>query len=158
MEKVGKEGVITVEEAKVMETSLEVVEGMQFDRGYLSPYFVTDAERMECILEDPYILIHEKKISNMRDLLPLLEKIAKMGKPLLILAEDIDGEALATLVVNKLRGTLSASAVKAPGFGDRRKAMLEDIAVLTGGKLIAEELGIKLEAVDLEDLGRAKRI
>jgi chaperonin GroEL len=158
MEKVGKEGVITVEEAKVMETSLEIVEGMQFDRGYLSPYFVTDAERMECILEDPYILIYEKKISNMRDLLPLLEKIAKMGKPLLILAEDIDGEALATLVVNKLRGTLSASAVKAPGFGDRRKAMLEDIAVLTGGKLIAEELGIKLEAVDLEDLGRAKRI
>ncbi len=158
MEKVGKEGVITVEEAKGMETKLDVVEGMQFDRGYLSPYFVTDAERMECALEDAYILIHEKKISNMRDLLPLLEKIAKMGKPLLIVAEEVEGEALATLVVNKLRGTLSACAVKAPGFGDRRKAMLDDIAVLAGGKLIAEELGIKLESVDLKDLGRAKRI
>ncbi len=158
MEKVGKEGVITVEEAKGMETKLDVVEGMQFDRGYLSPYFVTDAERMECILEDAYILIHEKKISNMRDLLPLLEKIAKMGRPLLIVAEDVEGEALATLVVNKLRGTLQASAVKAPGFGDRRKSMLDDIAVLTGGKLIAEELGIKLETVDVKDLGKAKRI
>ncbi len=158
MDKVGKEGVITVEEAKGMETVLDVVEGMQFDRGYLSPYFVTDAERMECVLENPYILIHEKKISSMRDLLPLLEKIAKMGKPLLIIAEDVEGEALATLVVNKLRGTLHACAVKAPGFGDRRKAMLEDIAVLTGGKLIAEELGIKLENVDLNDLGSAKRI
>ncbi|MCR4287629.1 MAG: chaperonin GroEL, partial [Deltaproteobacteria bacterium] len=158
MEKVGKEGVITVEEAKGMETKLDVVEGMQFDRGYLSPYFVTDAERMECVLEDAYILIHEKKISNMRDLLPLLEKIAKMGRPLLIVAEEVDGEALATLVVNKLRGTLAACAVKAPGFGDRRKAMLDDIAVLTGGKLIAEELGIKLESVDIKDLGKAKRI
>ncbi len=158
MEKVGKEGVITVEEAKGMETYLDVVEGMQFDRGYLSPYFVTDAERMECVLEDAFILIHEKKISSMRDLLPLLEKIAKMGKPLLIIAEDVEGEALATLVVNKLRGTLHACAVKAPGFGDRRKAMLEDIAILTGGRLIAEELGIKLENVDLDDLGRAKRI
>ncbi|HHD11686.1 MAG TPA: chaperonin GroEL [Deltaproteobacteria bacterium] len=158
MEKVGKEGVITVEEAKGMETYLDVVEGMQFDRGYLSPYFVTDAERMECVLEDAFILIHEKKISSMRDLLPLLEKIAKMGRPLLIIAEDVEGEALATLVVNKLRGTLHACAVKAPGFGDRRKAMLEDIAILTGGRLIAEELGIKLENVDLDDLGRAKRI
>lgn len=158
MEKVGKEGVITVEEAKAMETTLEVVEGMQFDRGYLSPYFVTDPERMECVIEDAYILIHEKKISNMRDMLPLLEKIAKMGKPFLIIAEDVEGEALATLVVNKLRGTLQACAVKAPGFGDRRKAMMEDIAILTGGKMIAEELGIKLEGVDIKDLGRAKRI
>ncbi len=158
MEKVGKEGVITVEEAKGMETTLDVVEGMQFDRGYLSPYFVTDAERMECVLEDVFILIHEKKISNMRDLLPLLEKIAKMGKPLLIVSEEVEGEALATLVVNKLRGTLQACAVKAPGFGDRRKAMLEDIAILTGGRLIAEELGIRLENVDLKDLGRAKRV
>ncbi len=158
MEKVGKEGVITVEEAKGMETTLDVVEGMQFDRGYLSPYFVTDPERMECVLEDAFILIHEKKISSMKDLLPILEKIAKMGKPLVIIAEDVEGEALATLVVNKLRGTLHACAVKAPGFGDRRKAMLEDIAVLTGGKMIAEELGIKLENVDLGDLGRAKRV
>ncbi len=158
MEKVGKEGVITVEEAKGMETQLNVVEGMQFDRGYLSPYFVTDAERMECVIEDAFVLINEKKISNMRDLLPVLEKIAKMGRPLLIIAEDVEGEALATLVVNKLRGTLQAAAVKAPGFGDRRKAMLDDIAVLTGGKLIAEELGIKLESVDVKDLGRAKRI
>src|SRR5512145_2851349 len=158
MSKVGKEGVITVEEAKGMETTLEIVEGMQFDRGYLSPYFVTDPERMEVVLEDPYILIHEKKISNMKDLLPLLEQIARSGKPLLIVAEEVEGEALATLVVNKLRGTLHVSAVKAPGFGDRRKAMLEDIAILTGGRLIAEELGIKLEQVTLKDLGRAKRI
>ncbi|MGE5190722.1 MAG: chaperonin GroEL, partial [Gemmatimonadota bacterium] len=158
MSKVGKEGVITVEEAKGMETTLEIVEGMQFDRGYLSPYFVTDPERMEVILEDPYILIHEKKISNMKDLLPLLEQIARSSKPLLIVAEEVEGEALATLVVNKLRGTLHASAVKAPGFGDRRKAMLEDIAILTGGKAIAEEMGIKLEAVQLSDLGRAKRV
>ena len=158
MAKVGKEGVITVEEAKGMETTLEIVEGMQFDRGYLSPYFVTDPERMEVHLEDPYILIHEKKISNMKDLLPLLEHIARSGKPLLIVAEEVEGEALATLVVNKLRGTLNASAVKAPGFGDRRKAMLEDIAILTGGKAIAEEMGIKLEAVTLTDLGRAKRV
>jgi len=158
MDKVGKEGVITVEEAKGMETTLEIVEGMQFDRGYLSPYFVTDPERMEAVLEDPYILIHEKKISVMKDLLPLLEQVARSGKPLLIIAEDVEGEALATLVVNKLRGTLQAVAVKAPGFGDRRKAMLEDIAILTGGKMIAEELGIKLESVTLEDLGRAKRI
>ena len=158
MEKVGKEGVITVEEAKGMETQLDVVEGMQFDRGYLSPYFVTDPERMECVLEDAFVLIHEKKVSNMRELLPVLEKIAKMGKPLLIIAEDVEGEALATLVVNKLRGTLQAAAVKAPGFGDRRKAMLDDIATLTGGKLIAEELGIKLETVELKDLGRAKRV
>src|SRR5512137_2551540 len=158
MEKVGKEGVITVEEAKSMETTLDVVEGMQFDRGYLSPYFVTDAERMEAILEDAYILINEKKISNMKDLLPVLEQIAKSGKPLLIVAEDVEGEALATLVVNKLRGTLHAAAVKAPGFGDRRKAMLEDIAILTGGKVISEDLGIKLETVRLEDLGRAKKI
>ncbi len=158
MAKVGKEGVITVEEAKGMETTLEIVEGMQFDRGYLSPYFVTDAERMEVVLEDPYILVHEKKIGNMKDLLPVLEQIARSGKPLLIVAEDVEGEALATLVVNKLRGTLTAAAVKAPGFGDRRKAMLEDIAVLTGGKSIAEEMGIKLEAVTLNDLGRAKRV
>ncbi|NJD62367.1 MAG: chaperonin GroEL [Deltaproteobacteria bacterium] len=158
MSKVGKEGVITVEEAKGMETTLEIVEGMQFDRGYLSPYFVTDAERMEVILEDPFILIHEKKISNMKDLLPLLEQVARGGKPLLIVAEEVEGEALATLVVNKLRGTLHACAVKAPGFGDRRKAMLEDIAILTGGKSIAEEMGIKLEAVQLTDLGRAKRV
>jgi chaperonin GroEL len=158
MAKVGKEGVITVEEAKGMETTLEIVEGMQFDRGYLSPYFVTDPERMEAVLEDPYILIHEKKISNMKDLLPLLEQIARSGKPLLIIAEEIEGEALATLVVNKLRGTLHCCAVKAPGFGDRRKAMLEDIAVLTGGKSIVEEMGIKLEAVQLQDLGRAKRV
>ena len=158
MEKVGKEGVITVEEAKGLETTLEVVEGMQFDRGYLSPYFVTDAERMEAVLDDAYILIHEKKISNMKDLLPLLEQIARSGKPLLIVAEEVEGEALATLVVNKLRGTLHVCGVKAPGFGDRRKAMLEDIAILTGGRMIAEELGIKLEQVTLKDLGRAKRI
>ncbi len=158
MEKVGKEGVITVEEAKSMETNLDVVEGMQFDRGYLSPYFVTDPERMTCQLEDPYILINEKKISNMKDLLPLLEGIARMSKPLLIISEDIEGEALATLVVNKLRGTLQVAAVKAPGFGDRRKAMLEDIATLTGGVLIAEELGRKLEDVKPEELGRAKRV
>jgi chaperonin GroEL len=158
MKKVGKDGVITVEESKTMETTLEVVEGMQFDRGYLSPYFITDPERMECILEDVRILIHEKKISSMKDLLPLLEQTAKMGKPLLIIAEDIEGEALATLVVNKLRGTLQCAAVKAPGFGDRRKAMLEDIATLTGGKAITEDLGIKLENVKLEDLGRAKKV
>jgi chaperonin GroEL len=158
MKKVGKDGVITVEESKTMETTLEVVEGMQFDRGYLSPYFVTDPERMECVLEDAYILIHEKKISSMKDLLPLLEQTAKMSKPLLIIAEDVEGEALATLVVNKLRGTLQCGAVKAPGFGDRRKAMLEDIAILTGGKAITEDLGIKLENVKLEDLGRAKKI
>jgi chaperonin GroEL len=158
MEKVGKEGVITVEEAKGLETTLEVVEGMQFDRGYLSPYFVTDPEAMEVELEDCYILINEKKISNMKDLLPLLEQVARGGKPLLIIAEDVEGEALATLVVNKLRGTLHVAAVKAPGFGDRRKAMLEDIAILTGGKMIAEELGLKLEQVTLKDLGRAKRI
>jgi len=158
MNKVGKDGVITVEESKTMETSLEVVEGMQFDRGYLSPYFVTDPERMEVTLENPLILIHEKKISSMKDLLPLLEQIAKMGKPMLIIAEDVEGEALATLVVNKLRGTLNIAAVKAPGFGDRRKAMLEDIAILTGGKVISEDLGIKLENVKLEDLGRAKKI
>jgi chaperonin GroEL len=158
MEKVGKDGVITVEESKTMETTLEVVEGMQFDRGYLSAYFVTDAERMECVLEDARILIHEKKISSMKDLLPLLEQIAKTGKPLVIIAEEIEGEALATLVVNKLRGTLQCAAVKAPGFGDRRKAMLEDIAVLTGGKAVTEDLGIKLENVKLEDLGRAKKI
>jgi chaperonin GroEL len=158
MEKVGKEGVITVEEAKGLETQLEVVEGMQFDRGYLSPYFVTDPERMEAKLEDAYILIHEKKISVMKDLLPVLESIAKTGKPLLLVAEEIEGEALATLVVNKIRGTLQCVAVKAPGFGDRRKAMLEDIAILTGGKCIAEELGVKLENVSLQDLGRAKRI
>ncbi|HEY6127405.1 MAG TPA: chaperonin GroEL [Candidatus Acidoferrum sp.] len=158
MKKVGKDGVITVEESKTMETTLEVVEGMQFDRGYQSPYFVTDPERMECVLEDVYILIHEKKISSMKDLLPLLEQTAKMSKPLLIIAEDVEGEALATLVVNKLRGTLQCAAVKAPGFGDRRKAMLEDIAVLTGGKAITEDLGIKLENVKLEDLGRAKKV
>src|ERR687891_906091 len=158
MNKVGKEGVITVEEAKGLETTLDVVEGMQFDRGYLSPYFVTDPERMECVLEDVYLLIHEKKISNMKELLPILEQIAKSGKPFIIIAEDIEGESLATLVVNKIRGTLHCVAVKAPGFGDRRKAMLEDIAILTGGKLIAEELGIKLENIALQDLGRAKRI
>jgi len=158
MKKVGKDGVITVEESKTMETNLEVVEGMQFDRGYLSPYFVTDPERMECAIEDVRILIHEKKISSMKDLLPLLEQIAKMGKPLLIIAEDVEGEALATLVVNKLRGTLQCCAVKAPGFGDRRKAMLEDIATLTGGKAITEDLGIKLENVKVEDLGRAKKV
>ncbi len=158
MEKVGKEGVITVEEAKGLETTLEVVEGMQFDRGYLSPYFVTDPERMEARLEDAYILIHEKKISSMKDLLPVLEAIAKSGKPLLLIAEDVEGEALATLVVNKIRGTLQCCAVKAPGFGDRRKAMLEDIAILSGGRMIAEELGLKLENVTLQDLGRAKKI
>ncbi|WP_456385642.1 chaperonin GroEL [Desulfolithobacter sp.] len=158
MDKVGKEGVITVEEAKSMETSLDVVEGMQFDRGYLSPYFVTDAERMEVNMEDPLILINEKKISNMKDLLPILESVAKMGKPLVIIAEDVDGEALATLVVNKLRGTLNVAAVKAPGFGDRRKAMLEDIAILTGGQVITEDLGIKLENATVNDLGSAKRV
>ena len=158
MDKVGKDGVITVEESKTMDTLLEVVEGMQFDRGYLSPYFVTDADRMEAVLDEPFILINEKKISNMRDLLPILEQVAKMGRPLLIIAEDVDGEALATLVVNKLRGTLNVAAVKAPGFGDRRKAMLEDIAVLTGGKVISEDLGIKLETITLEDLGKAKKV
>jgi len=158
MDKVGKDGVITVEEAKTMETSLEVVEGMQFDRGYISPYFVTDPERMEAVLEDPLILIHEKKISSLKDLLPILEKIAQAGKPLLIVAEDLDGEALATLVVNKLRGTLKAAAVKAPGYGDRRKAMLEDMAVLTGGKAITEDLGIKLENLQISELGQAKKV
>src|SRR6478735_4621741 len=158
MKKVGKDGVITVEESRTMTTDLETVEGMQFDRGYLSPYFISDPDRMECVLEDPYILIHEKKISNMKDLLPVLEQIARSGKPLLVIAEEVEGEALATLVVNKLRGTLNACAVKAPGFGDRRKAMLEDIAILTGGKAIFEETGIKLEGVKLEDLGKAKRI
>jgi chaperonin GroEL len=158
MEKVGKEGVITVEEAKSLETQLEVVEGMQFDRGYLSPYFVTDPDKMECRLEDAYLLIHEKKISAMKDLLPVLEAIARTGKPFVLVAEDIEGEALATLVVNKIRGTLHCVAVKAPGFGDRRKSMLEDIAILTGGRVIAEELGLKLENVSLNDLGRAKRI
>jgi chaperonin GroEL len=158
MKKVGKDGVITVEESRTMVTELDTVDGMQFDRGYLSPYFVSDAERMEAVLEDPYILIHEKKISNMKDLLPLLEQIARSGKPLLIIAEEVEGEALATLVVNKLRGTLNACAVKAPGFGDRRKAMLDDIATITGGKSIMEETGIKLEGVKLEDLGRAKRV
>src|SRR5437764_3630833 len=158
MDKVGKDGVITVEESKTMDTMLEVVEGMQFDRGYLSPYFVTDADRMEAVLEEPFILIHEKKISNMRDLLPILEQVAKMGRPMVIIAEDVEGEALATLVVNKLRGTLNVAAVKAPGFGDRRKAMLEDIATLTGGKVISEDLGIKLEGVQVADLGRAKKI
>ena len=158
MNKVGKEGVITVEEAKGMETTLEVVEGMQFDRGYLSPYFVTDPEKMVCTLDNPLILINEKKLSSMKDLLPILEKVAKMGKPLLIIAEDVEGEALATLVVNKLRGTLQVSAVKAPGFGDRRKAMLQDMAILTGGQVIAEELGLKLENVALKDLGRAKKV
>ncbi len=158
MDKVGKEGVITVEEAKGLETTLELVEGMRFDRGYLSPYFVTDAERMEAVLEDAYILLHEKKISSMKDFLPVLEKVAQSGKPLLLIAEDVEGEALATLVVNKLRGTLKCVAVKAPGFGDRRKAMLEDIAILTGGRMIAEELGIKLENVGLKDLGQVKKI
>ncbi|MBT8341349.1 MAG: chaperonin GroEL, partial [Desulfatitalea sp.] len=158
MNKVGKEGVITVEEAKSMETTLDVVEGMQFDRGYLSPYFVTDPEKMVASLEDPYILINEKKISSMKDMLPVLEQVAKMGKPLIIIAEDVDGEALATLVVNKLRGTLQVAAVKAPGFGDRRKAMLEDIAILTGGQVVSEDLGIKLENLTLSDLGKAKRI
>ena len=158
MDKVGKDGVITVEEAKTLETSLEVVEGMQFDRGYLSPYFVTDAERMETVLENPIILIHEKKISNMKDLLPLLEQVARLSQPLLIIAEDIEGEALATLVVNKLRGTLQGAAVKAPGFGDRRKAMLEDIAFLTNGKAITEDLGLKLENIRIEDLGKAKKV
>ena len=158
MDKVGKDGVITVEDSKTMETDLEFVEGMQFDRGYLSPYFVTDAERMEAVLENPVILLSEKKISSMRDLLPILEQVAKLGKPILIIAEDVEGEALATLVVNKLRGTLNVAAVKAPGFGDRRKAMLEDIAILTGGKVISEDLGIKLENVKLEDLGRAKKV
>ena len=158
MDKVGKEGVITVEEAKGLETTLDLVEGMRFDRGYLSPYFVTDPERMECVYEDAYLLIHEKKISSMKDLLPVLEAVAKTGKPLLIIAEEVEGEALATLVVNKIRGTLKVVAVKAPGFGDRRKAMLEDIAILTDGKMIAEELGIKLENVTIKDLGRAKRV
>ncbi|MEM3018466.1 MAG: chaperonin GroEL, partial [Candidatus Bathyarchaeia archaeon] len=158
MSKVGKEGVITVEEAKSMETTLEIVEGMQFDKGYISPYFITNPEKMEAVLEDPLILIHEKKISNMKDLLPILEQVAKMGRSLLIIAEDVEGEALATLVVNKLRGTLKVAAVKAPGFGDRRKAMLEDIAILTGGQMISEELGIKLENVTLKDLGSAKRV
>jgi chaperonin GroEL len=158
MKKVGKDGVITVEESRTMETEMETVEGMQFDRGYLSPYFISDPDRMECVLEDPYILIHEKKIANMKDLLPVLEQIARSGKPLLVIAEEVEGEALATLVVNKLRGTLNACAVKAPGFGDRRKAMLEDIGILTGGKAIFEETGIKLEGVKLEDLGKAKRI
>jgi len=158
MEKVGKDGVITVEEAKTLETSLEVVEGMQFDRGYLSPYFVTDPDRMEVALENPLVLIHEKKVSSMKDLLPVLEQVAKLGKPLLIIAEDVEGEALATLVVNKLRGTLQVAAVKAPGYGDRRKAMLEDIAILTGGKAITEDLGIKLENLKLDDLGTAKKI
>jgi len=158
MDKVGKDGVITVEEAKTLDTSLDVVEGMQFDRGYLSPYFVTDAERMEVVLENPVVLIHEKKISSMKDLLPVLEQVARLGRPLLIVAEDVEGEALATLVVNKLRGTLQAAAVKAPGFGDRRKAMLEDIATLTGGRAITEDLGIKLENIKLEDLGKAKKI
>src|SRR5438477_688991 len=158
MKKVGKDGVITVEEAKAIETTLDVVEGMQFDRGYLSPYFVTDPDRMECVLENALILIHEKKISTMKDLLPVLEQVAKMGRPLLIIAEEVEGEALATLVVNKLRGTLQAAAVKAPGFGDRRKAMLEDIAILTGGKSLTEDLGIKLENVHIEDLGRAKKV
>src|SRR5207249_2093845 len=158
MNKVGKDGVITVEEAKTMQTELEVVEGMQFDRGYLSPYFVTNPDRMEAVLEDAMILIHEKKITALRDLLPLLETVAREGKPLLIIAEDVEGEALATLVVNKLRGTLNACAVKAPGFGDRRKAMLQDIAILTRGKAISEDLGIKLENIKIEDLGRAKKI
>ncbi len=158
MDKVGKDGVITVEEAKSMATTLDVVEGMQFDRGYISPYFITDPERMECTLEDVFILIHDKKISSMRDLIPLLEQIAKMGKPLLVIAEDVEGEALATLVVNKLRGTLQVCAVKAPGFGERRKAMLEDIAILTGGQVISEDLGMKLENVKLSDLGRAKKV
>jgi len=158
MEKVGKEGVITVEEAKSMETTLDIVEGMQFDRGYLSPYFVTNSEKMTTVLDEPYIMIHEKKISNMKDLVPLLEQVAKMGKPLLIIAEDVEGEALATLIINKLRGTLKVAAVKAPGFGDRRKAMLEDIAILTGGQVISEELGVKLENVTINDLGSSKTI
>ncbi|HEX8639050.1 MAG TPA: chaperonin GroEL [Pyrinomonadaceae bacterium] len=158
MDQVGKDGVITVEESRTMDTSLDVVEGMQFDRGYLSPYFVTDADRMEAVLDEPLILINEKKVSNMRDLLPILEQVAKMGRPLLIIAEDVEGEALATLVVNKLRGTLNVAAVKAPGFGDRRKAMLEDIATLTGGKVISEDLGIKLESITVDDLGKAKRV
>ncbi len=158
MQKVGKDGVITVEESKTMTTEMQTVDGMQFDRGYLSPYFVTDPERMECVLEDPYILIHEKKIGSMKDVLPILEKISRSGKPLLVISEDVDGEALATLVVNKLRGTLNVCAVKAPGFGDRRKAMLEDVSILTGGKAIAEETGIKLESIELTDLGRAKRV
>jgi chaperonin GroEL len=158
MDKVGKDGVITVEESKTMETQLEVVEGMQFDRGYLSPYFVTDPDRMEATLENPFILINEKKVSSMKDLLPVLEQVAKMGKPLVIIAEDVEGEALATLVVNKLRGTLNVVAVKAPGFGDRRKAMLEDIAIMTGGRVISEDLGIKLENIKTEDLGQAKRV
>jgi chaperonin GroEL len=158
MNKVGKEGVITVEEAKAMETTLDIVEGMQFDRGYLSPYFVTDAEKMEAELEDPYILLHEKKISSMKDMLPILEQVAKSGTPFLVVAEDVEGEALATLVVNKIRGTLRCAAVKAPGFGDRRKAMLEDIAILTGGRVISEDLGIKLENVNMNDLGRARRV
>ncbi|MFN9896149.1 MAG: chaperonin GroEL, partial [Acidobacteriota bacterium] len=158
MKKVGKDGVITVEESKTMNTELQTVEGMQFDRGYLSPYFVTDADRMEVVMEDPFILIYEKKISNMKDLLPVLEQVARGGRPLLIIAEEVEGEALATLVVNKLRGTLNCAAVKAPGFGDRRKAMLEDISILTGGKAIMEDIGIKLEGVRLEDLGRAKRV
>src|SRR6186713_2564873 len=158
MDKVGKDGTITVEEAKSIETSLDVVEGMQFDKGYLSPYFVTNAEAMEVILDNPYILIHEKKISSLKDMLPLLEKVAKAGRPLLIIAEDVEGEALATLVVNKLRGTLQVAAVKAPGFGDRRKAILDDIAVLTGGRAVTEELGMKLESVTLADLGRTKRV
>jgi chaperonin GroEL len=158
MKKVGKDGVITVEESRTMETMLEVVEGMQFDRGYLSPYFVTDPERMEASLDDAYILINEKKISSMKDLLPILEQVAKQGRPLVIIAEDVDGEALATLVVNKLRGTLQVCAVKAPGFGDRRKAMLQDIAILTGGKAITEDLGLKLEGVQITDLGRAKKV
>src|ERR687883_80302 len=158
MEKVGKDGVITVEEAKTMKTSLEVVEGMQFDRGYLSPYFVTDPERMEVVLENPVILIHEKKISSMKDLLPVLEQVARLGRPLLIIAEDIEGEALATLVVNKLRGTLQAAAVKAPGFGDRRKAMLEDVVILTKGRAVTEDLGIRLESLTIDDLGQAKKV
>src|SRR5688572_10724163 len=158
MEKVGKDGVITVEEAKTLETSLEVVEGMQFDRGYLSPYFVTDPERMQCALENPLVLIHEKKISGIKELLPVLEQAAKLGQPLLIVAEDLEGDALATLVVNKLRGTLQVAAVKAPGYGDRRKAMLEDLAILTGGQAITEDLGIKLENVKLEDLGKARKV
>ncbi len=158
MDKVGKEGVITVEEAKGIETYVEIVEGMQFDRGYISPYFVTNAEKMECVLEDPYILIHDKKISSIREIIPVLEKIAQQGKPILVIAEDVEGEALATLVVNKLRGILQACAVKAPGYGDRRKAMLEDIAILTGGKVISEEAGMKLESAQITDLGRAKRV